>query len=342
MLIKANDLFVFLQKETKEERNGFQDIIYPAKPRFEDNGHTFFSPSSTDQTIVLDSYRTVDPTKMLFYLTRERLTPEEFVERKRLLVGVKGCDLKAMELLDRALLHENFVDPAYKNWRTHTTVVTTDCLDICDTCHCTLVGGKPYSETGFDVNLSRVDDAYLITVGSDKGEELVNAWKKEFRLNEATDAVIQKVKDQRQSIIKRLEEQNAEFTRTGRYDTFRSVPNEVWEEASKSCIGCGACTHICPTCYCIILNDESKAEKFIKEKSYDSCQLYGYARVAGGGTPRPNMSKRFRNRYLCKFDYMAHNFDTLGCTGCGRCTETCAGKIDLRKVVQQAEKAVAA
>jgi L-lactate utilization protein LutB len=25
----------------------------------------------------------------------------------------------------------------------------------------------------------------------------------------------------------------------------------------------------------------------------------------------------------------------LGCTGCGRCTETCAGEIDFRQVVQQ-------
>ena len=102
-----------------------------------------------------------------------------------------------------------------------------------------------------------------------------------------------------------------------------------------TCIGCGACTHICPTCYCLILNDESKADQFIKQRTFDSCQYNGYARVAGGANPRSTMTKRFRNRYLCKFDYMMHNFEKLGCTGCGRCTQACAGEIDFRKVVHR-------
>ncbi|MDP2365326.1 MAG: 4Fe-4S dicluster domain-containing protein, partial [Ignavibacteria bacterium] len=118
------------------------------------------------------------------------------------------------------------------------------------------------------------------------------------------------------------------------YSGFRKVENKNWEDASKECIGCGACTNICPTCYCLILNDESSEKEFIKVRSYDSCQWNGYARVAGGGTPRPKMTERFRNRYLCKFDYMPKNFGEIGCTGCGRCTEACAAKIDFRKVVK--------
>ena len=70
-------------------------------------------------------------------------------------------------------------------------------------------------------------------------------------------------------------------------------------------------------------------------RSFDSCQWNGYARVAGGATPRPKMFERFRNRYLCKFLFMKSNFDLLGCTGCGRCTEACAGNIDFRKVVKR-------
>jgi hypothetical protein len=89
------------------------------------------------------------------------------------------------------------------------------------------------------------------------------------------------------------------------------------------------------------LNDETKAQKFIKERTYDSCQWNGYARVAGGGTPRPEMGKRFRNRYLCKFDYMPHNFEEIGCTGCGRCTDACAGGIDFREVVRDVTQNVA-
>jgi len=68
--------------------------------------------------------------------------------------------------------------------------------------------------------------------------------------------------------------------------------------------------------------------------------MYGYARVAGGGSPRHKMTERFRNRYLCKFDYMNHNFGEIGCTGCGRCTEACTAQIDFRKAVKNISKVI--
>jgi len=108
----------------------------------------------------------------------------------------------------------------------------------------------------------------------------------------------------------------------------------AWGQESRQCVGCGACTNICPTCYCLILNEEGGSDRFVKVRSYDSCQWQGYARVAGGASPRPRMRQRFRNRYLCKFLYMPSNFQTLGCTGCGRCTEACPGQIDFRAVVR--------
>jgi len=91
----------------------------------------------------------------------------------------------------------------------------------------------------------------------------------------------------------------------------------------------------------LILNDETKAQQFVKVRSMDSCQLHGYARVAGGGSPRPKMFQRFRNRYLCKFLFMHSNFGELGCTGCGRCTETCTAGIDFRQVVRNISETVA-
>jgi len=108
-----------------------------------------------------------------------------------------------------------------------------------------------------------------------------------------------------------------------------------WIDEAANCCGCGGCTNICPTCYCIILNDESTGKTFIKERSIDSCQVHGYARVAGGASPRLKMFERFRNRYLCKFNYMPSNFGLLGCTGCGRCIEVCAGKIEFREVLKR-------
>ena len=338
MLIKSDDLYTFLHKAVQENLGGTDDVILPTS---HGNGQTFFTNIADTTSPILDSWRTVDPIKILFYLMRERMAPDEFVQKNRIILGVKACDLKALELLDRALVNQDFVDPAYKHWRENSTIVTTDCGAAGETCHCNLVGGQPFAESGFDLNLSRLNGDYVVTVGSDRGEALLNVMKKEVKLTQAPDSAKRAVDDNRKAVQKQLAEQNAAFSRSTTFDHLRSVEFDLWADESKQCIGCGACTHICPTCYCLILNDETEAQKFVKERTYDSCQWNGYARVAGGGTPRPDMSKRFRNRYLCKFDYMAHNFDHIGCTGCGRCTEACAGEIDFREVVHNASKHLA-
>lgn len=329
MLIKSNDLLAFLHKAIQEKLDGYTDVILPTS---NGNGHAYYNTLQNGQAL-LNSFRTVDPTKILFYLTRERMRPEELAQKKRIILGVKNCDLKALELLDRALINQEFVDPTYKHWRESSVIVTSDCGAIGPTCHCNLVDGHPFATSGFDLNLSGINENYVITVGSDKGKALLKLLQKHVTLSEASATIKQQVEKQRKAIQQQLEQQNAVFARSTRYDLMCAVEHELWNDASKQCIGCGACTHICPTCYCLILTDETEAEKFVKERTYDSCQLSGYARVAGGATPRPKMSKRFRNRYLCKFDYMPHEFGLLGCTGCGRCTDACAGEIDFREVV---------
>ena len=87
-----------------------------------------------------------------------------------------------------------------------------------------------------------------------------------------------------------------------------------------------------------MVNDETQgAGEFIKLRTWDSCQHTGYARVAGGASPRPRLWQRFRHRYQCKFRFMQENFAVLGCTGCGRCIAACPAGIDLREVVSKTQ-----
>jgi len=333
MLIKVKDFISFLRNVT-HNKSGIADVIVPAHSEFAEDKNTFYNRLTDEFTPVLDSYRTVDPTKTLVYLIREQVSPlPELEESARLVAGVKGCDLKALEVMDAALINDDFVDPAYKLWRDTTLIISSDCDEIDNACHCNLVDGQPFAETGYDLNLSRINDDYLITVGSERGDKLLNLIKEGADIRQATSAVKTKVEKKRSKVVELLKEQNKEFSRQNNYSGLRSLDFAPWMDESFTCIGCGACTNICPTCYCLILNDETEAQKFVKQRTYDSCQYNGYTRVAGGANPRDSMTKRFRNRYLCKFDYMVHNFDRLGCTGCGRCTQACAGEIDFRQVV---------
>jgi sulfhydrogenase subunit beta (sulfur reductase) len=333
VLVKISDFKNFLKQLLENNIGQFKDIIVPARAPDAKNNNTILASVRDGKEIILDHYRTIDPVKIMFYHTRELLTNTNYRNQERILAGVKACDLKALTFLDNALINKDFVDPAYKHWRDHTTIISSDCSSITENCHCNLLGGKPYPESGYDINLSKIDDHFFILSGSEKGNELIELIKKTIPYSESNNDTESLVEKNRKSIFDKLKEQNTRYSHSDNYVNLKTAEPLMWSFESKDCIGCGACTNICPTCYCLILNDESIDNNFVKIRSYDSCQLNGYAKVAGGGTPRPKMHERFRNRYLCKFDYMLSNFNEPGCTGCGRCIDTCAAGIDFRSAI---------
>ncbi|MBN2088128.1 4Fe-4S dicluster domain-containing protein [candidate division KSB1 bacterium] len=333
MRITVDEFLTFLQKCSQEGLGSFQEVLLPVQSGDDSKSHYYFTRLDGPKTYFLDGHRAIDPLKVLFYNVRETVYPIATKTGKRLIAGVKACDLKGLQVLDQALINNDFVDPAYKIWRDNTTIISTDCSSIGQACHCSLVGGKPYPEIDFDVNLSRVDDFYFVRAGSEKGQQLLDLIRQNCPTQLASEDDYAAVKLQRQRMLERVELFNKDYKRSSNYSRLRAYQSVPWKHESRECVGCGACTNICPTCYCLILNDETDNQQFTKVRSYDSCQWNGYARVAGGATPRPHIHERFRNRYLCKLVYMQQNFGQFGCTGCGRCTEACPGRIDFRAVV---------
>jgi len=332
MLIKIFDFHTFIKNISQSSGKKFTEVIAPVSTGGDSLELTFRKINSTDN-LILEGYRSIDPLKILLYNIREKVYPVKELIGKRIIAGIKACDMKALRVMDKALVNDNFIDYAYKQWRDTTYIISSDCTNIHTSCNCILVDGKPYTETGCDLNLSVVGDYYLIGVGSPKGEELLALIKEDYTILNSDDSARVQIEENRKRIIEKLIAQNRKYLERGSYKDLRYKQSEIWKESSADCVGCGACTNICPTCYCLILNDESVVKEFVKVRSYDSCQLNGYARVAGGASPRPKIFQRFRNRYLCKFDYMKSNFGQFGCTGCGRCTETCPARIDFRDVI---------
>ncbi len=333
MLIQTEQLLDFLRRCAEDHIGPFGEVYLPAWPAGEDASSSGLVRMGAEARPALDGHRATDPVKLLLYGVRERVAPLAGDAAPVLLAGVKACDIKALELLDAALVDGDFVDPAYRAWRERTTVLSFDCTDLAPTCHCTLVGGKPFAETGFDANAAKFGDHHFLSAATDKGRALLALVQKQVRVDARHDTLPAAVEARRAEMTARVQEQSAELARSDDYARLRAAAPEDWSEASADCVGCGACTHICPTCYCLILNDEGRGADFVKVRSYDSCQWHGYARVAAGVSPRPRIAERFRHRYLCKLVTMKTEFGSLGCTGCGRCTEACPGGIDFRKVV---------
>ena len=116
-----------------------------------------------------------------------------------------------------------------------------------------------------------------------------------------------------------------------------SFDSELWSDFAENCVECGACNFICCTCHCFLLADGVDEDgKPARSKLWDACLFNGFARTAGGGTPRPFRAERLRNRFDKKFSFFPQVLGRYACDGCGRCTEACIAKIDIRDVLRRA------
>jgi len=330
VLVRVSDLYAFLKRCAGHGIGFFDEVIVPVKR----NGDYSWKRLNEETDFDLAGYRTIDPVKTLFYLARERVLNKSYKNTKRIIAGVKACDLKALDILDAALINEDFYDPSYKHWRENTVIITADCTDSLESCHCLLVDGQPWAESAFDVNISWLDDHCLLQSGSKQGEQLLRFVESHYPVDKDDASYHEKIKVQHEEMLRQLANRNQPFAYSEDPAGMKHIEPHIWKGESASCVGCAACTNICPTCYCLILNDESTDHTFVKVRSHDSCQLYGYARVAGGASPREGMSERFKNRYLCKYCFMPQNSGRLGCVGCGRCIDACPADIDYRSVMR--------
>lgn len=116
----------------------------------------------------------------------------------------------------------------------------------------------------------------------------------------------------------------------------QSMGTVMWDELADRCLGCGNCTIVCPLCYCFYTRDETGLDPTAgrRLRHWDSCQLVGFARVAGGHNFREARSERIWYRFSHKFMRMQETFDRAGCSGCGACFHFCPAAIDPRQVIK--------
>ncbi len=210
MLIKADDLTAFFAKCRDEGFAGISEVILPEKSVY-NSDLTFLTVLNGQSGYMLDGFRSVDPVKILFYKTREVLSPEKYENKKRIIAGIKACDLKALEMMDKALINEDFTDPSYYHWRKNSYIISCDCTDITSACFCNLHDENPFPTKGFDINLTPVDDYFMLTAGTEAGEELLSLIQKEFTLSEISETQSRLAEEQRRKIRAKLDEQNSMY-----------------------------------------------------------------------------------------------------------------------------------
>ena len=310
------------------------------------------------QDIVIGEVRTADPLKGFFTPVREKVAegfnPEVPARQHKpfAIVGVKACDLTGFQVQDRVFLNQsdqnpqdpqnqpdlqNQSDPLYARARADNLIIAADCSLALETCFCLALDHKPYPESQFDINLSELAEGFIVEIGSAKGRQIIDAHRSLFQ--PATPGMLHARQEHRQHVTAEVQRtiEAHQVPHQGQYPGIieRNYDASIWQEEAQRCVECGACNTICPTCHCFVLTDEGTGCQFTRYRQWDACLLKDFARVAGGGNPRPQLWMRLRNRFDKKFDFFPKVAGVYACSGCGRCISACPANIDIRSVLKR-------
>lgn len=301
---------------------------------------------SSPQELTFNPYRMVQPLKSFFTWPRDNVSGY-FAQDKRInevekavIVGVKSCDLAAHRIQDFVFLEGEKIDSLYRLRRENTVFISSDCTAFKQVCFCLALDIFPYPKAGFDLNLSPLNEGYLVEVGSEKGEALLGGYQEYF--SPAKDTLVAGRLAKRDNLVERLKKhllpQNIPEKERLQALVKQGYGLATWGEFMLTCVECGGCNLICDTCHCFLLADKKEGNLNQKLRLWDSCLYANYARVAGGANPLKTRTQRLRNRFMKKFDFFVDNLGVPACCGCGRCIEVCPGKIDIREVLKDLDK----
>ena len=301
-------------------------------------GQVDFFEWNENEKVRLDALKTVKSAKDVFFPQVENLlkfrmegkhieiseapkNEEDFV-----IFGVRGCDAKSFDVLDRVFL----VDPRdefYAARRAHGTVVTLACAQPEESCFCTNFGVNPAKPAG-DATAWIADGDMYFEANTEKGERLIAG---------LADADTEKVEAQQKEIAEITEKlpfANLNLTGFDGEHLMEKFNDPKWDALSKACLGCGTCTFVCPTCQCYDIRDFDNGKTVTRYRCWDSCMYSDFTLMAAVNSRQTQM-QRFRQRFMHKLVYFPSNNDGMySCVGCGRCINKCPQNLNIVKVIK--------
>ena len=247
---------------------------------------------------------------------------------RRALIGVRACELAAIAVQDRVLLDGPFADPWYKRYRESVLIVAVNCTRAGGNCFCASMNTGPQATSGFDLALTEMVDGSAHCFIAESGTALGAEVLRDVPNRKADSA---EVKAAQEAIKHAAAQMEKTLDTSGIKELlYRSFDHPRWAEVARRCLTCGNCTMVCPTCFCVTMEDSADltVKHAERRRKLDSCFTADFSYIHGGSI-RPSALSRYRQWMTHKLASWQDQFGISGCVGCGRCITWCPVGIDI-------------
>jgi len=245
-------------------------------------------------------------------------------------LGVRPCDLRAIEIQDRVLGQPG---SRYAARRSGAFIIAVNCTEPGETCFCASMGTGPSADRGYDLSLTELADErghrFLVDVGSPRGAEFIGRVPSE-------PAGEQAVRGARSAVEAAADHMGRQMEAGGLRELMADSHGAArWDDVAARCLTCGNCTMACPTCFCTTIEDTTDltGEHAERWETWDSCFDLDFSYLHGGSV-RTSDKSRYRQWLTHKLGTWHDQFGSSGCVGCGRCIVWCPVGIDLTEEVK--------
>jgi ferredoxin len=254
--------------------------------------------------------------------------PESAEPVKYAFIGVRSCELHAIEIQDRVFTSQQHADPHYQGARQGAFLLAVNCGVAGGTCFCVSMRTGPQATSGYDLALTEVIDGsehhFVVDVGSELGSQMLSEVPHRPARSAEVEVAREVVRDTARNMGRRLDTEGIKDL------LYRNYENPRWDEVASRCLTCANCTLVCPTCFCSSVEDTTDltgqhAERW---RRWDSCFTLDFSGLHGGSVRKETRS-RYRQWLTHKLATWFDQFGSSGCVGCGRCVTWCPVGIDL-------------
>ncbi len=262
--------------------------------------------------------------KLFDYQKTNLLIPKTKSIKKQALLGINFLDLKAVLLYN----HIFEKDPYYQKSRQNTLIIGHSFVPKIED----NIFEEKYEEhilehLQFDIFLAKSKEIdFQVFTGSREGQRVLEKFNYKNYRHIQFSGPIKEEGPGKEMLELRNKLKNLYNSKT-------------WKELGKTCLECGKCSIICPTCFCFRIDDQSlEKNKGFRQRAWDSCYFPEFSEISGGLKFLENANQRIYFWYYHKFVRIPEEYGFVGCIGCRRCNKVCPVEIDIEKTLKQITK----